>query len=61
MPRGGYFEGNDYVPYSSGTLTKSSASSVNERKKQKTIKCPKCGREVPLRKICIFCDNILIK
>ena len=61
MARGGYFAGSDWVPYQPGTLSKSSATSLNERKKQKTIKCPKCGREVPFKRICIFCDNILIK
>lgn len=61
MARGGYFAGSDYVPYESGTLTNSSATSLNEIRKQKTIKCPRCNREVPYKKICIFCDNILIK
>lgn len=59
MARGGYFAGSDYVPYVEGPLTKSSATSRKEIAKQKTIICPKCRREVPLKKICIFCDNIL--
>ena len=61
MARGGYFAGNDYVPYRPGPLSISSASSLKERRKQSTIKCPNCGRVVPLKEICIFCDNILIK
>lgn len=60
MARGGFFAGNDYVPYESGPLSASTATSLNERQKQKTIICPKCKREVPYKKICIFCDNILI-
>lgn len=59
MARGGYFSGSDYVPYVSGTLTESSATSLSERQKQKSIKCPKCSREVPYKRVCIFCGNIL--
>lgn len=54
MSRGGYFAGNDYVPYQSGPLSRSSASSLKERIKQKTIRCPKCGREVPFKQVCIL-------
>lgn len=61
MARGGYYDGSDYVAYNSGTLTESSATSLKERKKQNTVKCPNCGRVVPLKRICVFCDNILIK
>lgn len=59
MARGGYFAGNDYVPYESGALSESSATSLKERQKQKSIKCPNCSREVPYKKICIFCGNVL--
>lgn len=59
MARGGFFAGNDYVPYEEGALSKSSPTSLKEFKKQKTIKCPKCGREVPYKRICVFCDNVL--
>ena len=59
MARGGYFAGSDYVPYEPGLLSKSSATSRKETRKQKTIFCPKCKRDVPYRKICIFCDNVL--
>ena len=61
MARGGYFEGNDYVPYKDGPLSKSSSTSLKEIKKQNTIKCPNCGRVVPLKRICIFCDYVLVK
>ncbi len=61
MARGGYYQGNDYVSYQSGTLTQSTATSFSERQKQDTIKCPNCGRTVPLKRICIFCDSILIE
>lgn len=61
MARGGYFEGNDYVPYKDGPLSKSSSTSLKEIKKGNTIKCPNCGRVVPLKRICIFCDYVLIK
>ena len=61
MARGGYFAGSDWVPYQEGALNKSSASSLKERKKPKTIKCPNCNREVPYKKICVFCDTVLIK
>ncbi|WP_458453096.1 hypothetical protein [Methanobrevibacter sp.] len=59
MPRGGYYAGSDYVPYSPGTLTKSTKTSLAERKKQKTVKCPNCGRIVPSKEYCIFCDKKL--
>ena len=58
MARGGYFAGNDYVDYQPGQLEHSSAISRKEIRKQKTIKCPKCSRVVPLREFCIFCDYI---
>ena len=61
MVRGGYFEGNDYVPYKEGPLSGSSSTSVKEISKQNTIKCPNCGRVVPLKRICVFCDYVLIK
>ena len=61
MARGGYFAGNDYVPYGPGELSESSATSLKEIKKQKTIKCPNCERVVPLKRICIFCDYQLIR
>ena len=60
MARGGYFEGNDYVEYKSGPLSESSATSVKEISKKNTIKCPNCGRTVPLKRVCIFCDNVLL-
>ncbi|WP_458405270.1 hypothetical protein [Methanobrevibacter sp.] len=59
MARGGYYAGSDYVPYAPGPLSKSSKTSLNERKKQKTIKCSNCGRTVPFKEYCIFCDNKL--
>jgi hypothetical protein len=61
MARGGYFEGNDYVPYKSGPLSKSSSTSSKEIEKKNTIKCPNCGRVVPLKRVCIFCDYVFIK
>lgn len=61
MAKGGYFAGNDYVPYKEGPLSGSSSTSVEEIKKQKSIKCPNCGREVPLKRICIFCDYVFVK
>ncbi len=60
MARGGYFEGNDYVPYKEGPLSASSATSQKEIKKQKTIKCPNCGRTVPLKRVCVFCGSTII-
>ena len=57
MPRGGYFAGGDYVPYQAGTLSYSTATSAKEFKKQQTIHCPNCKREVPLRNKCVFCDT----
>lgn len=59
MARGGYYNGSDYVPYQSGRLSGSTSTSLKERQKQKTVKCPRCGRSVPLKEKCIFCDNIL--
>ncbi|WP_407376142.1 hypothetical protein [Methanobrevibacter sp.] len=59
MARGGYYQGSDYVPYQEGTLSKSSATSVKEITKQKTVICPNCKREVPKREYCLFCDNKL--
>ena len=58
MARGGYFQGGDYVPYQPGALSGSSATSAKEFRKQETIVCPNCKREVPLRDKCIFCDNV---
>lgn len=58
MPRGGYFAGGDYVPYQPGNLTKSTSTSAKEFRKQKTIICPRCKREVPLKRRCVFCGNI---
>lgn len=59
MVRGGFFAGSDWVPYEEGALNKSSATSVREIKKQKTVICPNCKREVPKKEFCIFCDNKL--
>ena len=59
MSRGGYYQGSDYVPYKEGRLSKSSATSAKEFRKQPTVICPKCKREVPLREKCVFCDFIL--
>ena len=59
MARGGYFQGSDWVEYSQGNLSHSSATSAREIKKQKTVVCPKCKREVPHRKTCLFCGNDL--
>lgn len=56
MARGGFFEGNHWVPYKSGTLSRSTSTSVQEFRKQATIKCPKCGNIVPLKDFCIACD-----
>ena len=56
MARGGYYQGSDYVPYQEGSLSKSSATSAKEFKKQETVICPNCNREVPLRDRCVFCD-----
>lgn len=56
MPRGGYYPGSDYVIYQDGLLSKSSATSAKEIRKQETLLCPKCKREVPKREFCIFCD-----
>jgi len=61
MVRGGYFQGGDWVEYSSGNLTRSTATSQDELKKQDSVKCPKCNRVVPLKRVCIFCDNILLR
>ena len=61
MARRGYFQGTDWVEYTSGTLTESTATSQKEIQKPETVKCPKCNRIVPLKRVCIFCDNILIK
>ena len=58
MARGGYFAGGDYVPYRPGALSKSTSTSVKEFRKQRTIVCPNCKQEVPLREKCIFCDHI---
>lgn len=55
MARGGYFAGSDWVPYTPGTLSHSTATSVQEIKKQKSIKCPKCNNTVPYKRECIFC------
>ena len=60
MSRGGYFAGGDYVPYRPGTLSHSTPTSVREFTKQNTTFCSNCGREVPLKDKCIFCDNNLI-
>jgi len=59
MARGGYYDGSDYVAYQSGALSKSTATSLKERHKQKTVICPNCKNEVPHKDICIFCDAIL--
>ena len=56
MARGGYFQGSDYSAYPEGPLSKSSATSAKEIRKQATVSCPKCNREVPKREFCIFCD-----
>ena len=61
MVRRGYFQGTDWVEYAPGTLTKSTATSQKEIRKPETVKCPKCARIVPLKKVCIFCDNTLIR
>ncbi len=61
MARGGYFQGGDWVEYSSGPLSESTATSQKEMRKQDTVKCPRCNRIVPLKRVCIFCDNILLK
>jgi len=61
MARGGYYAGSDYVPYKSGALSQSSANSLDERKKPNTIKCPYCGRVVPLKRVCVFCEKTLIR
>lgn len=58
MSRGGYFAGGDYVPYRPGTLSHSTATSAKEFKRQPTIVCPNCKREVPLKDECIFCGNL---
>lgn len=55
MARGGYFAGSDWVPYEDGPLAHSTATSVQEIRKQDSIKCPKCGNVVPLKESCIFC------
>ncbi len=60
MARGGYFAGGDYVHYQPGALSYSTPTSAREFRKQKTIVCPNCKREVPLKGKCIFCDSILI-
>ena len=56
MARGGYYQGSDYTSYKEGTLSKSSATSVKEIRKQATVICPKCRCEVPKKEFCIFCD-----
>lgn len=59
MARGGYYNGGDYVAYKEGRLSKSSATSASEFRKQKTVTCPGCARQVPKRDFCIFCDTRL--
>ena len=54
----GYYNGSDWVSYNSGTLAKSTATSAREIKKQESVKCPKCGRKVPKKAFCIFCDYV---
>ncbi len=55
MARGGYFAGSDWVPYTPGNLSHSTSTSVQEIKKQESIKCPNCNNIVPLKEKCIFC------
>lgn len=52
----GYFAGSDWVPYQPGNLSHSTPTSVQEFRKQETIKCPKCGNIVPLKDYCIARD-----
>lgn len=59
MVRGGYFAGNHWSPYTSGNLSHSTATSVQEIKKQNSVKCPKCNNKVPLKESCIFCGSDL--
>lgn len=53
--RGGYFAGSDWVPYQPGTLSHSTPTSLQEIRKQDSIKCPECNNFVPLKDSCIFC------
>lgn len=61
MARGGFYSGSDWIPYNSGYLSKSTATSVQEFTKQETIKCIKCNNVVPLKDKCIFCGEDLTK
>ena len=57
----GYYNGSDWVSYQTGPLSKSTPTSIQEFKKQKTVKCPNCRKIVPEKDFCISCDYDLRK